>query len=126
MLDALSCKPSSPGGDNFIGDPQHAADAGANADTENRSRLLTALWLAPARLPVLLLPITGLAAAVALLPIGSSTGDMVTYFLPWMDAVQDGGLTSLSSEFADYTPPYIYLMYLGQLAGPLGRSAALQ
>ena len=59
-----------------------AADACANADTENRSRLLTALWLAPARLPVLLLPITGIAATVALLPIGSSSHDMVTYFLP--------------------------------------------
>ena len=127
MLDALSCEPSRPGGDNLIGKPQHAADAGANADTGNRSRFLAALWLAPARLPVLLLPITGLAAMVALLPIGSSSGDMVTYFLPWMDAVQNGGLTSLSSEFADYTPPYIYLMYFGSWLVPLvGPRAAIK
>jgi Gpi18-like mannosyltransferase len=107
--------------------PEHTADAGAKADTEDRSRLRTALWRATARLPVLLLPITGIAATVALLPIASSSGDMVTYFLPWMDAVQDGGLTSLSSEFADYTPPYIYLMYFGSWLVPLvGPPAAIK
>jgi hypothetical protein len=66
---------------------------------------------------VLLLPIAGLAAAVALLPIVSS--DVIKYFIPWMDAVQRGGLASISSEFADYTPPYIYLMYIASWLLPL-------
>ena len=88
------------------------------------SKRLTNSWLAPERLPVLLLPITGIAVVVALLPVGFTTGgDVVTYFGPWMDAVQHRGLASLSGEFADYTPPYIYLMYLASwlvpLVGPL-------
>lgn len=89
------------------------------------SKLLTSSWLAPEVLPVLLLPVTGIVVAVALLPIGAfaTSGDIATYFRPWMDVVQHRGWASVSGEFADYTPPYIYLMYLASwlvpLVGPL-------
>ena len=97
-------------------------------DTETRlSKLLRKRWLAPERLPVLLLPITGLAVAVALLPIGTATGDMVKFFVPWMAAVQERGLASISSEFAGYTPPYIYLMYAASWLVPwVGPPAAIK
>ena len=83
--------------------------------------VLKSSQLAPEVLPVLILPVTGIVVAVALLPIGAlaTTGDIATYFRPWMDVVQHRGLASLSSEFADYTPPYIYLMYLASWLVPL-------
>ncbi len=96
------------------------------------SKLLTNLRLDPDSFPVLLLPLAGIAAAVALLPIrnftaGVATGDLANYFIPWMDAVQAGGLASLSGEFADYTPPYIYLMYFASWLVPLvGQVAAIK
>jgi Gpi18-like mannosyltransferase len=107
---------------------------GRQREASSRSRELvskfqTNSWLAPELLPVLLLPITGIAAALALLPIGVSTttGDMATYFRPWMDVVYHRGLASLSGEFADYTPPYIYLMYLASWLVPsIGPVAAIK
>ncbi len=64
---------------------------------------------------------------VALLPIGASRFDMSTYFVPWMTAVQNGGLGSLSGEFAGYPPPYIYLMYSASWLVPLvGPVAAIK
>src|SRR5262245_37348080 len=59
-------------------------------------------WLASERLAIMLLPITGIAVAVALLPIGASQFDMVTFFVPWMNVIQERGLASLSSEFSGY------------------------
>ena len=76
------------------------------------SKPLTHPWLAPERLSLVLLPITGLAVAFALLPLGGSNYDMMKFFVPWMNTVQDRGLASLSGDFAGYTPPHIYLMYL--------------
>ena len=76
------------------------------------SKHLTNPWLAPERLSVMVLPITGLAAAVALLPLGASNYDMMKFFVPWMNTVQDRGLASLSGDFAGYPPPFIYLMYV--------------
>jgi len=79
------------------------------------------------RLFVLLLPITGVTAAVALLPFGTSNYDMATFFIPWMNVVQDRGAASLSSEFAGYPPPYIYLLYLAIWLVPLvGTVAAIK
>src|SRR5690349_23815132 len=85
---------------------------------------MTNRWLAPDRLAVVLLPITGLAAAAALLPVGVMRYDMAKHYIPWMEAVRAGGLASMSSEFADYPPPYIYLMYLASWLVPLVGEAA--
>ena len=89
--------------------------------------LLTNRWLAPDRLAVVLLPVAGLAAAAALLPLGVMRYDMAKHYIPWMEAVRAGGLASMSSEFADYSPPYIYLMYLASWLVPLvGEATAIK
>src|SRR5262245_52997827 len=89
--------------------------------------LLTNRWLAPERLAVIILPITGIAAAAALLPVGLLRYDMVQHYIPWMEAVRSGGLASMSGQFADYTPPYIYLMYLASWLVPfVGEAAAIK
>ena len=87
----------------------------------------TSEWFAYEELTVFLLPITGIAVAFTLLPIGADKYDMVAYFKPWMAIVQERGLASLSSEFADYTPPYIYLLYAASWLVPLvGTVAAIK
>ena len=74
-----------------------------------------------------LLPISGIAVAFALLPIGADNHDMVAYFKPWMAVVQERGLASVSSDFADYTPPYICLLYAASWFVPLvGPVAAIK
>jgi Gpi18-like mannosyltransferase len=84
-------------------------------------------WLAPERLSLVFLPIAGLAAAFALLPLGASNYDMMKFFVPWMNTVQDRGLASLSGDFAGYTPPYIYLMYVASGLVPwVGTVAAIK
>jgi Gpi18-like mannosyltransferase len=91
------------------------------------SKLPTSEWLVPEALAVFLLPITGIAVAFALLAIGADKYDMVAYFKPWMAIVQERGLASLSSEFADYTPPYVYLLYAASWLVPLvGTVAAIK
>src|SRR3982751_2591048 len=67
------------------------------------------------KLQWLLLPAASLAVAAALLTTVVSS-DMKTYLIPWMTAVRSGGLASLSAEFSNYSPPFVYLLYL---AGPL-------
>lgn len=65
--------------------------------------------------PTLLLSLLGLGGlAIALyalfLPVQSN--DIIEYYAPWYDQVRQRGLGALSGEFANYTPPYIYLLYL--------------
>lgn len=66
-----------------------------------------------------LLPIAALAAMLAFLPYGEATIDMQNFLLPWMEAVRARGVQSLSGEFSNYTPPYVYLMYLFSPLAPL-------
>ena len=71
--------------------------------------------------------ITGFGAAAALLPVAPSSPDMVNALIPWMKAVRAGGLDSISGEFAIYTPPYVYLLYLANWLVPLvGEVAAIK
>jgi len=91
------------------------------------SKLPTRERLTPETLAVFLLPIAGIAAAFALLPVGADNHDMVAYFKPWMAVVQERGLASLASDFADYTPPYICLLYAASWLVPLvGPVAAIK
>lgn len=63
---------------------------------------------------------------MALIPI-KATSDLIWYVIPWLDAVRAGGAASLSAEFAVYTPPYIYLLYLISPLVPLtGATAAIK
>jgi Gpi18-like mannosyltransferase len=74
----------------------------------------------------LLLPLAALAAIAAVLAMPMS-GDMTIYLMPWMENVRGGGLSSLSGEFSNYSPPYIYLMYLASWLVPLtGTVAAIK
>jgi Gpi18-like mannosyltransferase len=73
-----------------------------------------------------LLPLAGACLAIALLQIGA-TDDLTYYFIPWLNAVEAGGASSLSGEFSMYTPPYIYLLYLvSGLAPVVGAVAAIK
>ena len=60
---------------------------------------------------LLLLPLISLAGMVAVLPAVPEGPDMA-HFALWMDSVRAGGVSSLSGEFAIYSPTYIYLLYL--------------
>ncbi|HEX5776108.1 MAG TPA: hypothetical protein VFX95_05450, partial [Caulobacteraceae bacterium] len=52
---------------------------------------------------------------------------MVNALIPWMNAVREGGLSSISGEFSIYTPPYVYLLYLANWLVPLvGTVAAIK
>jgi hypothetical protein len=72
---------------------------------------------------VLILPLVGAAAALALLPITSS--DLTDYVIPWLRALQQRGAAGLLGEFPNYTPPYICLLYLVKGLEPLVGSVAL-
>lgn len=72
---------------------------------------------------VLILPLVGVAVALALLPITSS--DFTNYVIPWLQALQQRGAAGLSGEFSNYTPPYIYLLYLVKGLEPLVGPVAL-
>ncbi|HEX2763518.1 MAG TPA: glycosyltransferase 87 family protein [Allosphingosinicella sp.] len=57
-------------------------------------------------------PVAALAAVAVFLPVGQDAQDMVNFLIPWMEEVRRGGLGGLSGEFSNYSPPYIYLLYL--------------
>jgi Gpi18-like mannosyltransferase len=71
---------------------------------------------------------TGLATAMALLPIeGPPASDFALFLYSWMDVIRDRGLASISGEFSAYTPPYIYLLNLAGLIEPhVGTIAAIK
>lgn len=69
----------------------------------------------------LTLPLLALAAmAVALytLMLPMSSADLRDHFLPWQAELAQRGAAGLSGEFADYTPPYLYLLFFTMLLAP--------
>jgi Gpi18-like mannosyltransferase len=63
--------------------------------------------------PVLqFLALGGLVAALYLLLLPLQSADLRDHFIPWHDALVQYGAAALSGEYADYTPPYLYLLYL--------------
>lgn len=69
--------------------------------------------------------IAAVAVSVAAMP--HETSDHVRFLHPWMDQIKARGAASISGEFANYTPPYIYLMYLvSGIEGVIGLPAALK
>lgn len=62
------------------------------------------------------LGIVGLLCHVLFWPI--ITVDVVVYYIPWLDTIvaRGGGLQAFAEPFANYTPPYLYLL---ALAAPL-------
>ena len=68
------------------------------------------------------------AIAMVILWIGRSNDDLENYLLPWYQKiVLEGRLTALHAGFADYTPPYIYLLSLCSLTdGFISRIVAIK
>jgi Gpi18-like mannosyltransferase len=46
------------------------------------------------------------------LVIDKTNGDLLNFYLPWMEQIRTGGISALSGEFSNYTPPYLYLLWL--------------
>lgn len=44
---------------------------------------------------------------------------------PWLDTIRSGGFSALGGSFANYNPPYLYLLYLGSLT-PLSDVAVVK
>jgi Gpi18-like mannosyltransferase len=73
------------------------------------------------------LMLAGIATACALLPLAESTGDLQHFYIPWMTEVSSNGVSSITGEFSDYTPPYIYLLLLFSVVVPFtGMVAAIK
>lgn len=54
-----------------------------------------------------------LAARASLL--GFESFDYQIYYTHWYDALDEGGAAALGDDFANYNPPYLYLLYLATL-----------
>jgi Gpi18-like mannosyltransferase len=50
---------------------------------------------------------------IALAP--NFTSDHTVYTGPWIQELRAGGFSALGEDFANYNPPYLYLLYLGTL-----------
>jgi Gpi18-like mannosyltransferase len=60
---------------------------------------------------VAMMALAAVAIARTLLPIeGPAQGDLKLFLHPWMEVIHQSGLASISGEFSEYTPPYIYLL----------------
>lgn len=68
-----------------------------------------------AQFVALLLALIVAAIAVYGLMLPMVSGDMQNDLLSWYAAVQQGGTAALSGAVADYTPPYIYMLWLTTL-----------
>lgn len=47
--------------------------------------------------------------------LGAISGDMKYYLIPWYNEIAIHGFKSLSGNFSNYTPPYLYLLTLATL-----------
>lgn len=66
---------------------------------------------------VLTLSILGVAARLLALPAVSK--DMRWFLIPWYDFLLDNGAAGLGKNFSNYTPPYLYLLWLTTLTSDL-------
>ena len=44
--------------------------------------------------------------------IDVNNGDLRHYVIPWFEQLRTRGYSALSGEYADYTPPYLYLLWI--------------
>src|SRR5947209_19498298 len=101
----------------------HGADM-RKVDTTQYIKSLSALY---DRVSIIFLPISGIALMLVFAPIGGFLYDMQYFYLPWMVAVQHGGISSISGGFSDYSPPFIYMMYIMSGLVPfVGKVAAIK
>jgi len=62
---------------------------------------------------IALLFIIGIVFRGMVLP--TISGDMFWYLIPWYDFLKTHGLQALGTNFSNYTPPYLYLLWLATL-----------
>ena len=43
------------------------------------------------------------------------SGDMQWAYIPWYEFLQTHGVQAMGTNFSDYTPPYLYLLWLATL-----------
>lgn len=82
----------------------------------------------PPNVILAMMALAAVAIARALLPIeGPEQGDLRLFLYPWMDVIHRRGLASISGEFSEYTPPYIYLLNVAAWIEPwLNTRAAIK
>src|SRR4051812_20102463 len=78
---------------------------------------------AQAKLAMLALALAAVAAYALMLPQVSL--DLQVYFLRWREALQRDGLAALGGAYADYPPPYLYLLWFTTLL-PFAPVAAIK
>ncbi len=62
---------------------------------------------------IILLFVMGLALRGLALP--AISGDMQWAYIPWYDFLKTHGIQEIGTNFSDYTPPYLYLLWLSTL-----------
>ena len=75
------------------------------------SRRAGATWQQWALIAVALLCALGMRYALA----PNVSGDVAHAVGPWLDTIRSKGFSALGGSFANYNPPYLYLLYLGSL-----------
>src|SRR5262245_35806910 len=51
--------------------------------------------------------------------VGIDNKDLTKHVIPWLSVIQNNGFRALSGEFSDYTPPYLYLLWIFSLGDGL-------
>lgn len=78
------------------------------------------------RITVAAMALAAVSVALALLPIaGPPDGDFAFFLIPWMDKIRELGWRSISGEFSEYPPTYIYLLNIAAML-PVGTVAAVK
>ena len=62
---------------------------------------------------LLLLFLSGIVLRGLFLP--AKSGDMIWFLIPWYDFLKVNGFQGFGTKFSNYTPPYLYLLWLATL-----------
>lgn len=57
--------------------------------------------------------------------IPRESGDMESFLYPWFSAILAGGFSAMAGEYANYSPPYLYLLGLASLFSPMASPIVL-
>jgi len=64
----------------------------------------------------LVIVLFGLGLGLRILNLPAVSGDMKWFLLPWYNFLRDSGAQGLGQSFSNYTPPYLYLLWLATLS----------
>lgn len=65
------------------------------------------------------------AIAVYLLMLPLYSGDMKYFLSPWFEIIEKKGVSAISGEYSNYSPPYLYLLLVASFFSPILSSIAL-